>query len=185
MIWGVGAFRSATKSLALDLGGEHEPRPKIVDVTDLNKAIGIIRERFEKGVPVVDAAQSHLIHLIQAVDPEPEFVWVVRNPLQVVNSLTLASGVLKVHDKSGWKSLFTEKPQVPRIQAFTEYWINLNDSLLEHYNTNNWRVVLAPSLGNYVNDHTHGKMLESSEAEYVYTMTEPLWSLLRQLASKK
>ena len=90
MIWGVGAFRSGTKSLASDLGALHEPLPRILDISDRETGERIIAERLAFGVPVVDSAQSWFLPEILKADREAEIVWVLRNPVEVATSLALA-----------------------------------------------------------------------------------------------
>lgn len=152
MIWGVGCHRSGTMSLAEDLGGVHEPQPRfeydpvsyqhwreswqeappfVPDPGFIGDNIkGRLVGRLATGKPCVDAAQSYIIPLIREVDPEAEFVWIVRNPFLVVGSLVHASGCWAPHDASDGRKMIYPKKGWPagttRIDKAIYYWRETN-----------------------------------------------------------
>lgn len=99
MIWGIGAPRSGTMTLAYLRGGVHEPRPVVdqeVFEYTRNKIEGQLaiklaaRAKLETPI-VVDCTQTFAIPMIKAVDPAAEWVVLIRNPVDCVRSL-LARG---------------------------------------------------------------------------------------------
>ena len=95
MIWGVGTGRCGTMSLAKQLGGVHEPGGlgRVMPwmryglACDWESLSLDLLERSEREVPViVDPRHSYVIPLIREVDPDAQFVWIYRDPVECIES---------------------------------------------------------------------------------------------------
>jgi len=135
-VWGCGTGRCGTKSLAADLGGLHEPKPWLGPAATAayygdEAAYRLCRERLHErlalGVPVVDLKHSLLIPLICQVDPEAEFIWVIRDPAGCVASFLAGNAWTKAHawpnlwhPHGGWPEAFS------RFDKALGYWCEVN-----------------------------------------------------------
>lgn len=153
MIWGLGTGRCGTKSLAVALGGLHEPKPKINDLAvDYARQGGAVDERTrgyaeledrlkqrmdlarEKGAPIiVDLQNSYVLPLIRLVDPDAAFVVMFRNPFDTIASFMLGGaftkrdgyGQHKLMPAEGWPG------QQSRIHRVSYHWRQTNNTILQ------------------------------------------------------
>lgn len=95
MLWGLGTGRCGTHSLAREIGGLHEPNKPIMVQTARaangnNDAICRVRAQLksfvDEGKPIVNLHFVPVLPLILEVDPDPSFVWVWREYVDVMQS---------------------------------------------------------------------------------------------------
>lgn len=123
LIYGVGSGRSGTRSLAASLGLLHEPDPSLgapafayLDKTSQENFKALkrcISKRMENAGPgIADHHQSLCIPTIIKVDPDAQFIWMVRNPILVVTSWLSST---ERFDLARWRKIYphyrTSKPQ--------------------------------------------------------------------------
>ena len=142
-VWGVGTGRCGTKSLAKDMGGLHEPSPRLGDYACLTKfsesayyyCSHVIRCRHLMEAPIiVDMHHSYLIDMIMDIDSEAQFIWLIREPLQCVTSL-LSGGAFTETDRWGVNKL-SDPPRQDgdregRIISCCNHWVNVNNLIME------------------------------------------------------
>lgn len=149
MIWGVGTGRCGTRSLAVQLGGEHEPKPwlkheaayyarGLVDTHDpeWNELIHRLNDRRDHDTPIiVDLKHSYVMDLIEAVDLDAHFVVMFRNPFDCIASFMLG-GAFTDQDWQGDRKLRTNDQQLfdsmTRLEKVTWFWVRTNIRILEH-----------------------------------------------------
>jgi len=139
MLMGLGTGRCGTKSLAVQLGGLHEPKPWLkeepvqykcdrnMDVRD--SLLENLKARSELPVPIiVDLKHSYVIDLICEVDPEAEFIWMLRDPVDCISSLLNGGAWTKTdwHGARKWRPFGGWKDDVPREMRVVRYWIEIN-----------------------------------------------------------
>jgi len=143
--WILGCPRSGTKSAAQEYGGVHEPQPwidgmaqeyyrRLADLESwdsLEPALrGIIEERRDLNVGCVsDQAHSYVIPLILQIDPDPSFVWLLRDPFSWIASILSANS----WDGEFWKPFPTEGYEHPnrpdQIQCAINFWLRTNQRI--------------------------------------------------------
>lgn|GEM_PF-5757258 len=139
MIWGVGTGRCGTRSLATLLRGRHEPgcwdsQPVAYQHAGEHQdwLRGKLQERLGLGVPaVVDLQHSYVVPLIEEIDPDATFIWMVREPVACISSLLSGGswtrgdghGRRKLSPAAGWSDVVT------RLDKAIWYWLNVNQLL--------------------------------------------------------
>lgn len=136
-VWGIGTGRCGTRSLARDLGGVHEPKPHYGPEATLaywgspaarQRCWVRLQSRLALGVPVVDLHHSLLIGLICQVDPQAEFIWLIRHPMTCVASFLAGGGWTAQNGdgatlwrpQAGWPDTYT------RLDKAIRYWCEVN-----------------------------------------------------------
>lgn len=189
MIWGVGCVRSGTKSLAKQLGGVHEPKPWLQDLPvrhyeknlseeETVKLRDMLSGRLGRGTTVVDASMSYCMDLIEEIDRDARFVWVLRNPFQQIASHYLGGGFSE-QDGDGFRKL---RPLfgVSRIQRCAAYWQATNTIILQHLEETDrpWRGYWTDRLIEHENDYPRKQMgFSRNEAAWIFDLCEPTWRM--------
>jgi hypothetical protein len=161
MIWGVGTGRCGTRSLAGQLGGLHEPVPRLEEhpvqyKCDINKDVrGLLIERLQErldlgATAIVDLKHSYVVDLICEVDPDAKFIWMLREPVPCISSL-LNGGAFTETDWNGqrkWRPLGGWPKDMSRESKVIAYWIYLNSLIMRSLIViqNQWQLVLTNSL---------------------------------------
>lgn len=138
MIWGVGTGRCGTHLLAKNLDGVHEPHPRIVaDATKFWQEIHTgellekLRERMELDTPaIIDHKNSVVIPAILRVDPDAEFIWLIRDPADCVES-SLRAKLYKRDQSDHWDG----NRLAPR-EGFPKYFDALDKNIWRYYTIN-------------------------------------------------
>lgn len=199
MIWGVGAGRCGTKSLALLLDGVHEVFPGFNTMipewiqnptNELEDGIcQVLRYRLHEGKPSVDFAQTYVMDLITKVDPEPMFYWVMRNPVTNIESIlrlewwtqTDTWGLYKPAPLGGWKKSDT------RLDKAIWHWIFNNRQVMQKIWDEDWHHPIQYYEAKELKVHEHkdprGKpwALTPEEIEIIVDRTAKTWSQIRLL----
>lgn len=197
MKWGVGAGRCGTKSLALLLNGTHEPFPGFEDLMpawlqkpnkDLEAQIKhIIQARLTEGKPSVDFAQTYLMDLIAEVDPDPWFVWVLRNPITNIESMLRlewwtdldANGRYKPAPLGGWAE------GTSRLEKAIWHWNFTNRTVMGHTYDESWfhPIEFYEAKELMINEHHDPRgiawCLSPDDMELVVDRTAKTWSQIR------
>lgn len=178
MIWGVGCYRSGTRSLAKTLGAEHEPEPRIGGWTGMEEAwIGGRLKRHPEGV--VDAAQSNHIPLIRRLDPDAVFYWVLREPMGNIHSLLAGSLWTDRDEREGDRLCPYGRSRVERA---CRYWRRTNEAI-DFYRDPGaaFHKVFVTDLDVHENRHTgEVKNLSVEDAREIMERCGPLWEELRR-----
>lgn len=164
-VWGIGAPRSGTLTLAYLLDGVHEPPPGIVleAVTywrtegkprdtlrhTLDRAL---RLRMSLGVPVVDPLHCLVLPAITAVDRDARFVVMVREPFACVRSLVArgtyvagnASNQFRPAPRKGWPA------GARAVDKCAWYWAECYRQILRHLDDKHLEVRLTEELPPHV-----------------------------------
>jgi hypothetical protein len=138
MIWGIGTGRCGTRSLAVELGGVHEPQPwfgpeSVAAYWGDHAAQAACQQRLAARaalpVPVVsDLHQSWLIPLICEVDSQAHFIWMIRNPAEVVASFLAGNGwtAQNQYGASLWRPQGGWPESLSRFGKALTYWLEVN-----------------------------------------------------------
>jgi len=130
MIWGIGAGRCGTATYAFENGGLHEPYPLIVEEAArywrgerspelLQRLEHRLRARLWAPVDlVVDLKQSLVIPAICELDPQAEFIWLLRDPESSVRSML---SIRYYNPDPSWP-LAVQRAEQWRIRPSTRFW---------------------------------------------------------------
>lgn len=172
--WGVGCYRSGTKSLAETLGAEHEPNPKREQRGSDENWIALRMQDYPNGV--VDAAQSNHIPLIRRLDPDAVFYWVLREPMGNIHSLLAGSLWTDRDEGEGDRLCAFGKTRVARA---CNYWGSTN-TIIKALITPADHKVFVDSMEIHTNRHTgEVKNLRVEDARQIMERCGPLWEELR------
>jgi hypothetical protein len=191
----LGTGRCGTRSLAKDLGGIHEQQPwfsveAIAAYWGDEQARELCRAKLERrlasGVPQVDLHQSYLIPIICSVDPDAEFIWLVRHPMTCIASFVAGGAWSRMNNDSEslWRPRYGWPVGLPRFDKALHYWLNVN-VLLERElvaSGHPWRLVRTETLVAHKNVYPKSRAFvwKPEEAARVMDETAGLW--LRLLA---
>jgi hypothetical protein len=188
VIWGLGTGRCGTRSLAAQLHGLHEPHPTLHHVVEARrgdaKADARLRDAIEKrlalGAPAIsDWRNSFAVPWIRAVDPEPEWFWLVREPVACVTSLRYMGSF--VPDKTWATGLASGT--TTQVEQAAYYWIATNGLILTEMNrrppTERLRVMEPWGLVEHRNSSPPRTPLNRDEAAWVHATCRPLWDTIR------
>lgn len=208
MLWGIGCHRSATLSLAQDLGGVHEPQPRLEEMATYwhlapeddqarfhaeQVLRATLQDRLAANTPCIDPAQSYVIPLILEIDPEATFTWSIRNPMLVVSSLYLASSVWKSNDTSEGQGLIYPKEgwgkEDDRLDKAIYYWVETNKVIREYCHLKpqrgtRWRLYFPEDLTTHANCHatTPEKAYRHLTADEAQRIAEGCWGLWEEIS---
>jgi len=142
MIWGVGTGRCGTKSMAEDLEGLHEPKPWLSELPahyyrglcGSDRLLPLLKERRRLDTPaIVDLKHSYIMNLIENVDPEGEFAYVIRSPFLCIASFLAGGswteqdwyGDRKIQPAEGWRD-------ETRLEKAIYHWVVTNEIIINH-----------------------------------------------------
>lgn len=150
MIWGVGTGRCGTKSLAMQLEGEHEPKPWL-EHEPAHYARGILSpgeelhllanlsDRSRLITPIiVDMKHCYVMDLIEKADPDAAFIYLVRSPFDCIASFMLGGAFTEQDNKGnsklqpgrpGWK----DEVPVSRLLKVSWFWRGTNKRIMDHF----------------------------------------------------
>ena len=165
--WGVGTGRCGTKSLAMDIGGLHEPQPWFRqaaqqwwsgDRSKEDEILGILLHRMTLGVPIVDMHHSFIIPLIKRVDDSPYFIWLLRDPERCVDSLLDATTwTLEWYENTNelirpdWANEGMQMGDPGRQVMAWWYYANVNYTIARELRGCQYEIRLTEELENWVN----------------------------------
>ena len=187
MIFGVGTGRCGTKSLAVQLGGMHEPEPWLREEPARYKCdrdnyyreslLEHLRTRSELPVPiVVDLKHSYVIDLICEVDPDATFVW-IRDPVDCISSFINGGAWTRTdwHGSRNWRPFGGWPKEISREMRVVGYWIEVNkmieNSLLK--SERDYRLVKTESLTVRENVYARKFRIEGELLELVENTCRP------------
>ena len=188
MLWIVGTGRSGTKSAAREYEGVHEPEPWIghlasryylgergVGARHLEKLL-TRRARLDAGC-VSDHWQSLCIPLIEEVDPEARFVWLVRDPFQTVRSFLRPNNWNPKNPQAQYRLACLRDPKTEHPVTLSAMWwrmVNVNLGMRLPMGRSEMR--RTESLAYHENAHPEpGKTLTAEEAQEVAEICWETW----------
>jgi len=192
MIYVVGCLRSGTQSIASITKGAREPHPKIVeealtfyrgDYTFLSRLKEKLRTRKELDVPLIsDHHQSYVIQIIKEVDPDAEFIVLLRRPHDVMKSLMARRWYrpdqwFHLRPRQGWSG-----QQWTQLLKVGWLWTETYRVILRELDGTPFRLVATENLTEVCDatpnlpDFPHMNM---EERDYWASKVTPLWTHLR------
>lgn len=195
MIWGVGTGRCGTKSLAMQLKGEHEPKPwlehepahyarGILSSVDKLNLLANLKDRSRLITPIiVDLKHSYVMDLIEKVDPDAAFIYLVRNPFDCIASFILG-GAFTDQDQQGNDKLqpkpgYSAGVEVSRLLKTTWFWRETNKRIMDHFLVSNrpFAVLYTEELATHANIYSKKDFtFTREEATNVCNFTSNIWA---------
>lgn len=193
--WGLGTGRCGTRSLAADLGGMHEMKPWFGpeaiaayygDPSCRSLCVEKLKVRLDTGVPQVDLHHAYLIPLIVEVDPDADFIWLIRHPLTCIASFLAGTAWTRTARDSEtlWRPRYGWPMGTQRVDKAITYWIMVNNLIERDLAAcgRPWRLVRTETLRAHENQYPLSRefVWKPGEAANVMDRTAALW--LRLLA---
>jgi hypothetical protein len=147
MIWGLGTGRCGTHSLAREIGGAHEPeRPTMVHTARVANGFfshepevrATLKSFIEERQPIVNLHLVPVLPLILELDPDPSFIWVWREYVDVMQSQLQPGHSYWQENARDWTEFmypFNEWRHMPTYfqeQKGLWYWTAVNTEILRY-----------------------------------------------------
>jgi len=138
-----------------------------------------IRQRLEMDVKaVVDLKHAFVITTIMELDPDPEFVWVTREPVATVQSF-LSGGSWTARNQYGrdlWRPWNGWQNMESRIEKAVAHWLAVNHICMNQFHAfPNTRMMLCDELEVRLNVYDDRKALNKEQILFVEHRCGDLW----------
>ena len=179
MLWGVGTGRCGTMTMAVALGGLHEPRPWIHEEATrywrgdrskelLDRLENKMMHKLRTELPIMDLKFSYIIPFIKRrIDPEAKFLWMIRNPHEFVRSAIAKNWYKRTEDNCKWVLWDLDRWRITPGGGFDDdcsqvfkcywYWWATNRCIDFHIaeTKSEFKVIFTHNMGNTIcNSHT-------------------------------